>query len=68
MTEEDRALFTQAKLALIDARRLWPARHPASGLIVGIEEDCAKTYECIQRAIEALQVRLYAPVDPGDDD
>ncbi len=58
MTEDDRKLLTQAAFALIDARRLWPARHPASGMIVGIDQDCRDTYERINAALNAIQDRL----------
>lgn len=48
MSEDDRRLLVQAMHALSDALRLWPAKHPAAGMIVGIEDDCRRTYEQIK--------------------
>jgi hypothetical protein len=56
--ERDRALLLQVASALSDARRLWPARHPATGMIVGIEDDCRQTYDRLTAALDAITARL----------
>lgn len=55
---EDEQLLTQAMHALSDARRLWPQKHPASGMIVGIDQDCHQTYDQITAARDAILARL----------
>jgi hypothetical protein len=54
----DEALFARAAMALSDARRLWPARHPAAGLIMGVEDDSRRVYEMMGAVIEDLTQRL----------
>lgn len=56
--DRDKALLLQAASALSDARRLWPQKHPAAGMIVGIEDDCRQTYERLTAALEAITIRL----------
>lgn len=46
------ALLERAARALADAKRLWPARHPAAGMIIGIEQDCAESYERVCAALK----------------
>lgn len=55
------AALELALVALKDAKRLWPARHPAQGMIVGIEEDVASTYNRIEEAIAAVQAAIHTP-------
>jgi hypothetical protein len=57
-TTDDTGIMRQAAVALSDARRLWPARHPASGMIIGIEDDCRQTYERITAALDVITARL----------
>lgn len=51
MTDQDKQIIQQAIAALHDAKRLWPAKHPATGMIIGIEEDCERTYARLSDAI-----------------
>lgn len=55
MTDQDRQLMMEAAAALGDAKRLWPARHPAAGMIVGIENDCQEVYQ----RLAAVQAKLF---------
>ena len=55
------AALELALVALKEAKRLWPTRHPAQGMIVGIEEDVASTYNRIEEAIVAVQAAINTP-------
>ncbi len=66
MSDEDRHLLWQAMHALSDARRLWPQRHPASGMIVGIDDDCRQTYDQITATRDAILARLAVKEDLQD--
>lgn len=58
LSDEDKRLLMECASTLSDARRLWPARHPAAGMIVGVEDDSKAVYERLSQTLEKVTARL----------
>ena len=59
MTDDD--LFCQALDAITRAIRLWPARHPAEGMLMGVREENLAAYEAMQAIRTQIEARLMNP-------
>ena len=58
MTDRDRDAIINAMSAMTDAISLWPAKHPAAGMVMGIQEASDIAYGRMKVARDRLSIVL----------
>jgi hypothetical protein len=61
LTAEDIQLLCKVSIVLSDAKRIWPASHPAASMVRGLQEECDRVYRELGELQEELATALSRP-------